>query len=35
LRRDLIWGNLVWVIFWVLAEDPREAIEEGGQLVYI
>jgi hypothetical protein len=35
LRRDLFWGNLIWVIFWVLAGDPREAVEEGGQLVYI
>jgi hypothetical protein len=35
LRRDLKWGNLVLMVFLVLGRDPRELIEEGGQLVLL
>jgi hypothetical protein len=35
LRREWIWGNLIWVFFWVLPGGPRGSAEEGGPLVSI
>jgi hypothetical protein len=35
LRREIGWGNLDLMFFSVLLVGPREAIEEGGQLVFL
>jgi predicted metal-binding membrane protein len=34
LRRELNWGNLVLMFFWVLSGSPRGYTEEGGPLVH-